>query len=198
MKTRKPDTENRTLPKRVTNASLRSREYLTPSEAEKLIKAAGGSKYGHRDATMILLAIRHALRPSEACAVRWDQFDLKQGTFHVNRVKNGLSSVHPLTGRELRALKRLQREQPVSRYVFISHFGSPISTEGFRKLVRRAGERANLPFSIHPHMLRHTGGYKLANDGQDTRAIQLYMGHRNSDKIRSGGSNPIRSASCPR
>jgi type 1 fimbriae regulatory protein FimB/type 1 fimbriae regulatory protein FimE len=38
---------------------------------------------------------------------------------------------------------------------------------------------AGIEFPIHPHMLRHATGYKLANDGQDTRAIQHYLGHRN-------------------
>ena len=34
------------------------------------------------------------------------------------------------------------------------------------------------PVLIHSHMLRHSCGYKLANDGQDTRAIQGYLGRR--------------------
>jgi site-specific recombinase XerD len=38
---------------------------------------------------------------------------------------------------------------------------------------------AGIEFPVHPHMLRHATGYKLANDGQDTRAIQHYLGHRN-------------------
>ncbi len=65
------------------------------------------------------------------------------------------------------------------RFGFISERGAPMTAEGFRKLVRRTGEKAKFPFSAHPHMLRHACGYKLAIDGQDTRAIQLYMGHRN-------------------
>jgi type 1 fimbriae regulatory protein FimB/type 1 fimbriae regulatory protein FimE len=48
-----------------------------------------------------------------------------------------------------------------------------------RKILQRAGELAHLPFPVHPHMLRHACGYKLANDGHDTRAIQHYLGHRN-------------------
>ena len=54
-----------------------------------------------------------------------------------------------------------------------------MTREVFRKMVRRAGDRAKFPFVVHPHMLRHACGYKLANEGADTRAIQLYMGHRN-------------------
>ena len=43
----------------------------------------------------------------------------------------------------------------------------------------RLGEAAKMPFPIHPHMLRHACGFKLANDGHDTRALQHYLGHKN-------------------
>jgi type 1 fimbriae regulatory protein FimB/type 1 fimbriae regulatory protein FimE len=46
-------------------------------------------------------------------------------------------------------------------------------------LVERAGKGAKLLLSVHPHMIRHACGYKLANEGKDTRAIQFYMGHSN-------------------
>ena len=174
-----PNTENRTVPIRKPNKELRSREYLTPNEIELLMKTARGNRRGHRDATMILLAYRHGLRVSELCGLRWDQLDMKQGTLHVNRLKNGIPSVHPLGGTELRALRKLEREEPENRFLFISERGAPMTAEGFRKMVRRAGEAAKFPFTVHPHMIRHACGYKLANDGIDTRAIQLYMGHRN-------------------
>ena len=48
-----------------------------------------------------------------------------------------------------------------------------------RKLLARAGVLAGLPFPVHPHMLRHACGYKLANEGHDTRSLQHYLGHRN-------------------
>src|SRR5262249_26739410 len=41
------------------------------------------------------------------------------------------------------------------------------------------GKAAKLPFPVHPHMLRHSTGYKLANDGHDTRSLAHYLGHRN-------------------
>ena len=48
--------------------------------------------------------------------------------------------------------------------------GGPISPIGFHRLIQRLGEAAKMPFPIHPHMLRHACGFKLANDGHDTRA----------------------------
>jgi len=167
-------------PRRVTNRSLRTREHLTPEEVEKLITTAGRlGRHGHRDTTLILIAFRHALRVSELVALRWDQVDLKQGLLHVNRLKNGVPSTHPLRGPELRALRRLQRECESSPYIFTTERGGPLTTSAVRKLVTRAGEEAELGFPVHPHMLRHAAGYKLANDGHDTRAIQHYLGHRN-------------------
>jgi integrase len=96
------------------------------------------------------------------------------------RVKQGTPSTHPILGDELRALRRLKREQePKSAYVFVSERGDPFSTAGFARMVERAGGEAKLPFKAHPHMLRHACGYKLANDGHDTRALQAYLGHKN-------------------
>jgi len=128
---------------------------------------------------LILIAYRHGLRVAELVSLRWDQMDLAQGLLHVSRLKNGLASVHPLRGPELRALRRLQREEASATYVFMSERKAPLTPHTVRKIVARAGRQAGLAFPIHPHMLRHATGYKLANDGQDTRSIQHYLGHRN-------------------
>jgi integrase len=167
-------------PPRQTNASRRKREYLTPDEVDKLLQASAKlGRHGARDRTLILLAYRHGLRVSELVSLRWDQVDLKAGLLHVARLKNGIASTHPIRGPELRALRDLRRQYPDSPYLFVSELGGPLTPATVRKLITRAGERAKLPFPIHPHMLRHSTGYKLANDGHDTRAIQQYLGHRN-------------------
>lgn len=82
-------------------------------------------------------------------------------------------------GAEIRALRRVQREEPSSRYVFNTERRGPITTAGFRKMLGRTADSGEFPFPVHPHMLRHACGYKLANDGQDTRALQHYLGHKN-------------------
>lgn len=167
-------------PRRRRNRDVRAREHLTPSEVEALLEAASASqRYGQRDRTLMLLMYRHGLRVGEAVALRWDQFDLKAGLMHVNRLKNGVPTTHPLRGPELRALRQLRRDWPEGPYVFVSERGGPMTTSNVRKLVTRLGQAAKLPFPAHPHMLRHACGYKLANDGQDTRALQHYLGHRN-------------------
>jgi type 1 fimbriae regulatory protein FimB/type 1 fimbriae regulatory protein FimE len=175
-----PSTVKRTVLRgRLPNTHYRTREYLTEREVERLMKAAGDNRHGHRDATMILLAFRHGFRASELCALRWDQVDLVHGRLHVSRLKNGMPSVHPLTGTELRALRRLKREQEPGRYVFLSERGAPMSAAGFRRMTERLGKTAKMPFNVHPHMLRHATGFKLANQGVDTRSLQQYLGHKN-------------------
>jgi integrase len=163
----------------VTVQMKRPREYLTEKEIERLMDVAGQNRQGHRDATAILLAYRHGLRASELVGLRWDDLDLTKGRLHVRRSKGGETAVHPIGGKEMRALRRLQREAMTkSVYVFISERGAPLSVAGYQRMVARAGAAAGFPFLIHSHMLRHSCGYKLANDGQDTRAIQGYLGHR--------------------
>ena len=176
-----PSTEKRTVtPVRRKNAELRTREYLTDAEVEQLTDAAKANRYGHRDATMILVAYRHGLRVSELVDLRWDQIDFNTATLHVRRAKKGTPSTHPILGDELRALRRLSREQdPKSPFVFTSERGAPFTTAGFARMVERAGAVAKLAFKAHPHMLRHACGFALANKGHDTRALQTYLGHRN-------------------
>jgi type 1 fimbriae regulatory protein FimB/type 1 fimbriae regulatory protein FimE len=172
-----PTHKKRTVGRKA-NAKYRTREHLTEREVERLIEAAKDNRWGHRDSTMVLIAFRHGLRASELIDLRWEQIDLRGGLLHVHRVKQGTPATHPLTGRELRALRRLEREAPGSPFVFVSERGAPFSVRGFQAMVERAGEAAGFDMKLHPHMLRHACGYKLANDGVDTRTIQGYLGHR--------------------
>lgn len=188
-----PAIENGTVPDRVVpfpgkrrssprlkNAEVRTREYLTRDEVEQLIKAAGDNRNGHRDKTLILVASRHGLRVREAIDLRWDQVDFNRAELAVRRVKEGSPATHPIPGRELRWLRELHRKQkPKSAFVFTSERGAPFSSRGIHKMISLAGVKAGLPFTIHPHMLRHACGFKFANDGVDTRTIQKYLGHRN-------------------
>jgi integrase len=174
-----PSNEKRAVHlRRRPNAEYRTREHLTEAEVERLVEAAKANRHGPRDATMILIAFRHGLRASELCRLRWSQVELGKGaTLHVIRLKNGKPATHPLSGREQRSLRQLQRGAN-SDFVFVSERGSPFAVRGFQAMVERAGQAAGFKFKIHPHMLRHSCGFKLAGDGHDTRAIQDYLGHR--------------------
>ena len=151
-----PATIKRTvMPRRRPNAELRRREHLTEVEVERLMEAAKGNRWGLRDAAMVLVAYRHGLRAAELVDLRWDQVGFETGTLHVRRVKKGTPATHPILGDELRALRRLRREQtPKAPFVFTSERGAPFTTAGFARIVEHAGSEAKLGFKVHPRMLR--------------------------------------------
>lgn len=155
------------------------RKYLTAAEVATIMGCAReGNRYGHRDATMLMLAFRHGLRACEVVALRWSDVDFGSGHLFVRRGKGGIDGVHPIHGEELRALRRLKRETGDSPYVFQTERKGPFSVRGYRIMVERIGAKAELEIAISSHKLRHACGFKLANQGVDTRSLQQYMGHR--------------------
>jgi len=189
-----PRNVNRSVPGRPTNAELRPREYLTPAEIDKLIAVARKGRYGHRDATLILIAYRHGLRAVEICDLEWSQVEMgRAATLHVRRVKHGKPAAHPIRGDEMRALRELKRQFPDSAFVFATERGGPFTPDAVNRLIKRIGERAGFPFPVHVHMLRHGCGYALAGRGHDTRAIQDWLGHRSiQHTVRYTELNPAR------
>ena len=168
--------------RRPLNRDVRCREYLLEDEVEALIRAAKGNRNGLRDSTLILIAYRHGLRVGEITQLRWGQIDWRDRLVHMQRLKHGVNTVHPLYEREIRALKQLQAQvlekSPKFPFCFASERGSQMSPRAVQFMVATAGVKAELPMPIHPHMLRHGCGYYLANKGNDTRLIQDYLGHR--------------------
>jgi type 1 fimbriae regulatory protein FimB/type 1 fimbriae regulatory protein FimE len=174
----------RTPPLRRKNIELRPREHLTEAEVRLLVEAATArsGRHGRRDAAMILLAFRHGLRAGELAATTWDQLDLDRGAFRVRRLRNGQAGEHVLSPDEVEALRRLQRDQAApggSDHVFHTERRRPMTTSAFRKQLAAIGAAAGLPFSVHPHMLRHACGFELARSGRDRRAVREWLGHRN-------------------
>jgi integrase len=141
---------------RAKNADYRQREYLTESEIDKLVAAAGESRNPIRDRLLILMAFRHALRVSELVGLRWQQIHLDTATIHITRAKNGTPGNHGLQGDELRLLRALRREHPHADFVFLSERKAPLSIDGAQKLIERLGEATEMPFRIHAHMLPDT------------------------------------------
>ena len=140
-------------------------------------EARKAPRHGHRNDTLILTMFRHALSVSEAITLRWEQVDFSQGLLHIKRVKNGIPSIHPLQSDIIRALKRLKKRYLSTLHLFCTERQGPLSPRTVHYTIASAGKAAKLPFTIHPHMLRHSAGFYLASKGIDTRAIQAYMGH---------------------
>ena len=165
-------------PDRAADARERGRDYLGPPQIDRLLAAAKRSRHGVRDHLLMLMMYRHGLRVSEAVALRRDHVDLAQSRLWVARLKNGLSVEHPVAGDELRAIRRwLARRGDDLPWLFVSERRQPMTRQAVNYLIKCAGDRAGLGH-VHPHMLRHSCGFALANKRHDLRLIQDWLGHR--------------------
>jgi type 1 fimbriae regulatory protein FimB len=161
----------------------REKDYLTAPEMDRLLTAAKQGRYGVRDHAMLFLAYRHGLRVSELVGLRMHHLNLETAKLWVPRLKGSLSTEQPIEGDALRAVRHWLRARASMRgkdlpWLFLSERGA-MSRKAVNYLMAEAGKRAGLPCHVHPHMLRHSCGYYLANKGYDTRLIQDYLGHKN-------------------
>ena len=163
---------------------MNKRKYLTQDEINRLLAASRLGRFPQRDECLIKMCFIHGFRVSEICSLTLSDINLTDHVIHVNRLKNGLKTTHPLLSSEVTLLRKWLKERRKWRnndhpWVFLSQKGRPISRQQVYKLLRIYEKKANIPVSISPHMLRHACGYALADKGADTRLIQDYLGHRN-------------------
>lgn len=161
----------------------RAKNFLSPSEMKRFLEAAKKGRYGIRDYCMCLFCYRHGLRVGELVTFRMDDLDLEAGRAFIRRQKGSLSTNHPMDGDEIRAVRAWLRDRKRfahrnSEMLFISERGEGFIRQSFMYLCRVISKRTKPYIHVHPHMLRHSCGYALANKGFDTRLIQDYLGHK--------------------
>jgi len=156
------------------------KDFLTATEFETLLKGTERARYRARDRAALLLLFWHGMRASELCQIRLADLDQKTARLFFARAKGSRDAHHPLRGDVLRAVKRYLRERPPSNlpWLFVSERGDPLTRKGVYHLVARASQHANLPFPVHPHMLRHGCGYEILERTGDVRLAQEYLGHK--------------------
>jgi type 1 fimbriae regulatory protein FimB len=185
------------FPPPILDKTMSDRKHLVSAEVEKLLAATKGTRNEARDRCLLLLMFRHGLRVSEACGLMLSQVDTESRVLHVKRLKEGLSTTHPLRGDELRAIKLWLTERakmkPDTDAFFVTERRGPLSRMTAWVMIRDYGRLAGLSVEAHPHMLRHACGFALADQGADTRLIQDYLGHRNiQHTVMYTATNPAR------
>ncbi|HZR66027.1 MAG TPA: tyrosine-type recombinase/integrase [Terriglobales bacterium] len=157
----------------------RKKNFLNEAEAEAFIQAAKKGRHGARDYLMALMTYRHGLRVSELIGLQVADVDVKSARVFIRRAKGSLSTHQPLEADEIRAVNAYirQRSSDSSPFLFLSQRG-PFTRQAINYLFAQIGKAAGIAVHVHPHMLRHSCGWALANRGYDTRLIQDYLGHR--------------------
>lgn len=168
----------------LTNHMPRKRKYLTSDEVLKLLNASKIGKYASRDECLIKVCFTHGFRVSELSALTLSDINLEDRIIHVNRLKNGFSTTHPLLEEEVGLLKKWLADRGYlkgadSEWLFLSQKGGPLSRQQLYNIFQKHGKNAGIPVLLTPHMLRHSCGFALADNGADTRLIQDYLGHKN-------------------
>lgn len=158
----------------------KERNFITVEELERLVKACAKTRYPLRNQAIIQTMFWHGLRVSELCQLKMSDLDLTIGRLIVKRLKSSLPTTHPVRPEVLRTLKRYVKNRDSKlRTLFINERGDQFHRSSINDTLKALSKKADLPFSVNPHMLRHGCGYALANMGHDTRLIQDFLGHKN-------------------
>ncbi len=159
-------------------------KYLSPNEIEQLVQSPDPSKpTGIRDRAMLEVLYATGVRVSELCHTELSDVNLELGVMRVSG-KGGKQRLVPIGRLALSALRAyLETSRPallkgrVSRHLFVTGRGGPLTRQAFWKLLARYGRKAGLRRRLTPHVIRHSFATHLLERGADLRSVQTLLGH---------------------
>ena len=164
--------------KETTNDHERAKDFLSDAEIKSFLDASKKTRYPKRNYLLLLMMYRHGLRVSEAISIKKSDVDIRESRIWIKRLKSGLSVEHPISGDELRGIKRyLSSREDNLPWLIVNERCLPLTRQAGNYIVKVISTTAKLE-NVRPHTIRHSFGFYLANKGYDLRLIQDYLGHR--------------------
>ena len=164
--------KGRTLPK-----------YLSQDEVERLLQSPDVSTAGgQRDKAMLELLYATGMRVSELINVAVTDINLEIG-YLICLGKGSKERIVPIGSKALEWIDRylhggreeMMRQPPP--HLFLNRFGQRMTRQGFWKIIKAYGRKANIVKNITPHILRHSFATHLLENGADLRSVQMMLGH---------------------
>jgi site-specific recombinase XerD len=159
---------------------------VNPDEVKKLLAASRDPEVTRnraRDFAILTLMYKHGLRVSELCEMKLRDINVDTKILHVNRLKDSDSGSHELVDEEPKAVRAWLAERAkigtTADTFFVSERRKPMARTAIFEMIKKIAKAAGLEAAqVHPHMLRHSTGFFLINNGVGVRTIQDFLGHK--------------------
>ena len=158
-------------------------EILTMEEVELLLAQPDNKELkGIRDRAMLELLYATGIRVSELISLQTNQVHMTLGYLQCSYM--GKERVIPLGSKAIEALEKYIEEvrsimirDSQECALFVNCSGTPMSRQGFWKIVKTYAQQAAIQKPITPHMLRHSFAAHLVQNGADLQSVQEMLGH---------------------
>ena len=166
------------MPNRFYDIERPRKEYKLPKVVSKeeilsIINSTNNIK--HR--CVVELLYGSGLRKSELLNLKINDIDSKRMLVRVQNSKGNKDRLTLLSRNALNDLRIYFKEYRPKDYLFEGQKGGKYSGESVLRIVKLATEKARIPESVTPHVLRHSFATHLLESGVDLRQIQVLLGH---------------------
>lgn len=140
-----------------------------------------------RDRAIILTLLDTGARAQELCDLKVGDVNLETGMVVIRKGKRGKERVVYLGSIAREGLWRYlaKREfKDKTDPLFMTSKRGPLDRHALRKMLKLAGQRAEISEPVYPHRLRHTFAINYLRNGGDIYTLQRLLGHSSLDMVR--------------